>query len=479
MFLSIRSHMFRVAVLAAIGWIGGIVHADLAAPPNIVLIVADDLGWADLGCYGADLHETPHLDRLAAEGVRFTNGYAASICSPSRASLLTGRHYARLQMTIWHESALKPPQDKKLVPPISVANLPYEEVTLAEVLQRSGYSTSLVGKWHLGDANFYPETQGFDINIGGTHWGAPQTFFYPYRGQGRFAGEFRYVPQLHGGQSGEYLTDRLTDEALKVIERAGRQPFFLYLAHHAPHTPIEAPAKLVAHYREKLRSEMTHQNPAYAAMVHALDQSVGRIVERLDVLGLSDRTVIVFVSDNGGFIGSFEGQRVTNNAPLRSGKGALYEGGVRVPLIIRAPGTRGAGSVCHEPVYVADLMPTLLDLAAQGRRAKAEPVVDGLSLTPLLDNPAAQLDREELYFHYPHYYPTTAPVGAIRSRDWKLLEFFEDQHVELYNLKQDEGESQDLASVEPQKAKSLRTRLEGWRQSMNVRMPGANPRFAD
>ena len=473
----VRSVLVRVVSLTLFLSGAVAVSAEKNASPNVVLIVADDLGWNDLGCYGADLHETPHLDRLASQGIRFTNGYAASICSPSRASLLTGRHYARLQMTIWHESALNPPQDRKLIPPVSVANLPYAEVTLAEMLQRAGYLTASVGKWHLGDSQYYPETQGFEINIGGTLWGAPQTFFYPYRGMGRFAGEFRYVPQLDGGQSGEYLTDRLTAEALKVIDRAGQQPFFLYLAHHAPHTPIEAPADLIAHYREKQKPEFRHQNPTYAAMVHSLDQSVGRILERLETRGLSDHTIVVFVSDNGGFIGKFDGQQVTNNAPLRSGKGALYEGGIRVPFIIRAPGIGASGRVCHEPVYVADLVPTLLDLVSLGNEPKDVPAFDGLSLAPLIANPESKLDRKSLYFHYPHYYPTTSPVSAIRSGAWKLLEFLEDRHVELYNLETDVSEAIDRTSDEPLRVQELRNDLATWRNAVRARMPVENPRY--
>ncbi len=235
--------------------------------PNIVFILADDLGWADLGCYGADLHETPHLDRLAAQSLRFTHAYApAPVCTPTRASIMTGKHPARLHMTIWSEGALKGPQDRAMLQAESLHDLPLSEVTLAEHFQKAGYLTALVGKWHLGDANHAAETQGFDVNIGGTHWGAPQTFWWPYRGSGRFGDEFRYVPHLEFGKAGEYLTDRLTDEALKVMDHAAaaRQPFFLYLAHHAPHTPIEAPSPDVKHFESKLKPDMHHQHPVYA-----------------------------------------------------------------------------------------------------------------------------------------------------------------------------------------------------------------------
>lgn len=455
------------------------VTAQQPKTPNVVLILADDLGWSDLGCYGADLHDTPNLDRLAQSGVRFTDAYAASICSPTRAALMTGKHYARLQMTIWREGSMKPPKDRKLIPPVSVSDLPYQETTLAEVFQQAGYRTALVGKWHLGDGNYYPETQGFDINIGGTHWGAPHTYFWPYRGQGRFEGEFRYVPHLEGGKPGEYLTDRLTDEALKIIDGADESPFFLYLAHHAPHSPVEAPENLVKHYAQKIKPEMNHQNPKYAAMVHSLDQSVGRIINRIDERGLSDRTIVVFVSDNGGHIGQHAGQRVTNNTPLRSGKGSLYEGGVRVPLIIRSPGVKSEGVVCHEPVFVADLFPTITELAGvkSAPTGNPAPEIDGISLVSLLKQPDSHLKRTALYFHYPHYYPTTTPVSAIREGDWKLLQYYEDQHVELYNLKNDRGEAQDLAKTEPDRVKELQAHLTTWMKSINARMPTPNPDF--
>lgn len=229
------------------------------AKPNIVLILADDLGWSDLGCYGADLHETPHLDSLAQQGMRFTDAYAMSVCSPSRAALLTGKHAARLHMTIWSEGSRNGPKKRKLIEAASLHDLPHTETTLARHFQEAGYLTALVGKWHLGDASHYPETHSFDVNIGGTQWGAPHTFFWPYSGSGRFGPEFRFVPHLEFGKPGEYLTDRLTDEALRVIDRAGAQPFFLYLAHHAPHTPMEAKADAVRHFEAKLRPGQHHQ----------------------------------------------------------------------------------------------------------------------------------------------------------------------------------------------------------------------------
>lgn len=473
--VSIKTLSTTILCVACCAWWA--VAADNPTPhPNIVLIVADDLGWSDVACYGGDLHETPNLDRLARQGIRFTDAYAASICSPSRAALLTGKHYARLHMTIWREGSFREATDQKLLQPKCVADLPYQEETLAEVLKKAGYLTALVGKWHLGDADFYPETQGFDINIGGTHWGAPQTFFFPYKGQGRFQGEFRYVPGLQDGKPGDYLTDQLTDEAIKVINRAGEKPFFLYLAHHAPHTPIEAPADLVKHYEQKLKPELNHTNPKYAAMIHNLDQSVGRILDQLEKQKLADKTIVVFISDNGGQIGNFAGTKITSNAPLRSGKGSLYEGGVRVPLLICGPGIK-SGEVCREPVYIADLFPTIADLTEMTAQTLTKDSSDGKSLAGLLRSPDGHLERDELFFHYPHYYPTTTPVGAIRKGDWKLLEYFEDQRVELYNLKDDLSESKDLSKAMPEQADRLRARLAEWRQSVDAQMPKVNPNY--
>ncbi|MCK5174422.1 MAG: sulfatase, partial [Planctomycetes bacterium] len=275
--------------------------AAAAERPNIVMILADDLGWADIGCYGADLHETPNLDRLARQGMRFTNAYAAApVCSPTRASIMTGKYPARLGMTIWSEASARPPQTKKLIPPITLGDLPHEQVTIAEVLKGAGYFTAHVGKWHLGQAAYYPQTQGFDINIGGTFWGAPTTFFYPYSGSGRWGNEFRYVPHLELGEEGEYLTDRLTDEALGIMEKVKDKPFFLNLWYHTVHTPIEGKPELVEYYKRQVKPGMHHQNYEYAAMVHSLDENVGRIMKRIAELGIEERTIVIFLSDNGG-----------------------------------------------------------------------------------------------------------------------------------------------------------------------------------
>jgi arylsulfatase A-like enzyme len=451
--------------------------ATAARRPNIVVILADDLGGTDLGCYGADLYETPRLDRFAKESVMFRQAYAsAPVCSPTRAALLTGKHPARLGITIWSEGSLAGPQNRKLLQGESRHDLPLEELTLAERLHEAGYATALVGKWHLGDADHAPETQGFDVNIGGTRWGAPQTFFWPYRGSGRFGQEFRYVPGLPLGQPGDYLTDKLTDAALAFIDSAGERPFFLYLAHHAPHTPIEAPEVLIEPFQSKLRPDRKQQNPTYAAMLKSLDDNVGRVLDHLQTRGLADNTIVVFASDNGGYIGIDRkgGFSVpcTNNAPLRSGKGSLYEGGIRVPLMIRRPGV--AAGERTQLVHTADLCWTLL--AAAGLSTDEKPA-DGIDLGPILADSSARPPRDALYWHYPHYYETTTPASAVRAGDWKLLEYFEDGRRELYNLSDDPTESHNLAAEQPMKAVELQRQLAAWRESVGAKLPQPNPRY--
>ena len=436
-------------------------------PPNFVVLLVDDLGWADIGVYGSDLHQTPNIDRLASESLRFTNAYAASpVCTPTRASIMTGKYPARLHMTVWHEASANPPQNRKLVPPVTRGSLPHEEVTIAEVLHQAGYFTAHVGKWHLGTAGYYPETQGFDLNIGGTFWGAPQSFFYPYRGSQFFDKNPRYVPGLHWGEHGEYLTDRLTEEALRVIDRAGDGPFFLNMCYHTVHTPIEAKPEVVDRYREGAKKAKHHRNPTYAAMVQSLDESVGRILAKLP-----DNTIVIFTSDNGGYVNRWQDVQVTDNHPLRSGKGSLYEGGVRVPLLIRWPGVSRDGSVSDEPVSTIDFFPTMVEMAGLTHAP-----VDGLSLAALVKDPSARLDRDALYFHYPHYYPTTTPVSSIRERDWKLLHYYEDDKVELYNLANDGSESRDLSASQSERVRKLRRKLDAWREEVKAQEPEANPK---
>ena len=445
---------------------------------NVVLIVVDDLGWADLGCYGADLHQTPNIDRFCQTGMKFTNAYAAApVCTPTRASIMTGMHPARLHMTIWHEASADPPLNQPLVPPITHGNLALHHTTLAERLHGAGFQTAHVGKWHLGTAGYYPELQGFDMNIGGSFWGCPPTFFYPYRGPFGSRKEMRYVPRMEGGQAGEYLTDRLTNEALEFIAQAGKKPFFLNLCYYTVHTPIEGKQDLAAKYENQVEDAHHHKNAHYAAMVESLDQNVGRVLNELKRLGIDDQTLVVLASDNGGFVNEWRGKVVTSNHPLRSGKGSLYEGGTRIPLIVRWPSVTQPGSVSHEPVTTCDFYPTIGDVLSLPWNETESPPVDGLSLVELLKDPASRLEREALFWHYPHYYPTTEPVSSIRSGDWKLLEFHRDHRLELYNLRKDLGESANLARTHPEKAAQLQTKLEAWRKQVDAQMPAINPNF--
>ncbi len=453
------------------------VAAQSASPGrmNVLFVLADDLGWSDLTCYGSNYHETPNLDEFARTAVRFTNAYAsAPVCSPTRAALLTGKSPARLGMTTWHEASMDPPKDRPMLPAPSEGNLPLSEISLAKLYRQAGYYTTHVGKWHLGTAGYYPEAHGFDMNVGGTFWGAPQTYFHPFSGDRRYGGEFRYVPGLPHSKPGDYLPDLLTDAALDVVGRKGGQPFFLNYWCHSVHTPIEAPAELVEKFRRKLEPRHTHRNPAYAAMLARYDYNVGRLLDRLKSTGLDRNTIVIFTSDNGGYTEKFDGTPVTNNLPLRSGKGSLYEGGLRVPLMIRVPGVTTAGAVCQTPVITTDFYPTLQDLG--GLRPGTQ-TLDGVSIAGILRNPDGAVADRDLCFHFPHYYPTTTPVSAIRSGSWKLLEYLDSGRLELFDLREDPGESTDLAARMPDLARSLHSRLAVWRKTSGARIPRVNPDF--
>jgi arylsulfatase A-like enzyme len=424
--------------------------------PNFVLFLIDDLGWTDLACFGSDFYETPHLDRLAAAGMKFTQAYSAcTVCSPTRASLMTGRYPARLHLTDWIPGHRRPKARLKV--PDWTMHLPPGEITLAEALQPAGYVSAAIGKWHLGGPEHFPDRQGFSVNLGGCDKGQPPSYFSPYR-----------IPTLRDGPAGEYLTDREADEAVRFLEANRDRPFLLYVPHHAVHNPVQAKKELVEKYQKK-KPGRDHQKAAYAAMIESVDESVGRVMAALDRLKLADRTVVLFTSDNGGLLSN------TAQKPLRAGKGSAYEGGVRVPLIVRWPSAVKAGSVCETPVVTPDLAATILDLS--GARADPGRVLDGLSLAPLLRQ-SGGLAREAIFWHYPHYHPGGAsPYGAVREGDWKLIEFFEDGRAELYHLKEDVGEKNDLAAAQPDRARALRKRLADWRAAVGAQMPSPNPDY--
>lgn len=443
--------------------------AETPRVPNIVLIVADDLGWADLGCYGSGFHQTPHLDKMAAEGVRFTHAYAACpVCSPTRAALLTGQYPQRFQLTDWLPGRADQPAQRLRRPAIR-QELPLEAVTLAEILKGAGYATGHIGKWHLGGAGFGPLEQGFQTNIGGDQTGTPLSYFAPFERNGR------RMPGLEQAPAGEYLTDRYAAEAEKFLEQHRERPFFLYLPHNAVHTPLKAQEELIARFRpaaEKL-GVGTQRNPVYAAMLASLDAAVGRVLKKLDELQLADNTVILFTSDNGG-LATLEGMPApaTINSPLRDGKGYLYEGGIRVPLLVRWPG-KIQPAVNATAVSSIDLLPTITEFCL----GKPPAGVDGVSLVPLLRQ-TGELAARDLFWHYPHYANQgSRPGAAIRSGQFKLIEYYETGRRELFNVVQDVGESRNLAADQPALVEELAQKLEAWRQQVQAQKMTPNPEY--
>jgi arylsulfatase A len=440
-------------------------------PPNIVFMLVDDLGWGDFSCYGDSFHETPHIDQLARDGLKFTSAYAAApVCSPSRGAIMTGQSPARTHLTEWIPGGQYP--YKKLVPAEFLLHLPKGIPTLASELKKLGYQTGAIGKWHLGDTGYLPEDFGFDYNVAGDMHGHPA----PPNG---YFGPFKYH-NLTGYTEDDNLTEVLTnkvDEFLQHVVPGG--PFFLYLAEYAVHEPLQERKARIEKYRRK-NGNRDNPDPTYAAMVESVDTALSRLRKRLADLGVADNTIILLTSDNGGlrfaedeFKNDIQ-HRVADNGPFHGGKGDLYEGGVREPLIVYWPGVTKAGSESSVPVYGPDFMPTLLSIA--GGVAPPAPC-DGLDISPLFRG-ANALERNYLCWHYPHYSPQGGtPTGAIREGDWKLIEFFEDSHLELYNLAKDEGEQYDFASVYPERAAALRAKLAAWRKSVNAAMPMENPEF--
>lgn len=432
-------------------------------PPHIVLIMTDDMGWMDLACQGNDTLRTPKLDALAKQGARFTDAYAASpVCSPTRGALMTGWAPARLHITQHGaDGPLFWPEDRKVQPPATDDILAHRHVTIAERLRDAGYATGFFGKWHLsgsegekkGDAggpDFYPDKQGFGNNVGGCGFGGPPTYFDPYR-----------IPTLEPREKGEYLTDRLADETIDWMRAHHAKPMFVCLWTYNPHFPFEAPADLVDFYKGRVGTGL--KNPVYGAQIEATDRAIGRVLDEIDKLGITEETLVIFTSDNGGWSGA------TNNLPLREGKGHLYEGGIRVPLIIRWPGVTKPRTTPDTPVISMDLTATMLDAA--GISLAKDETLDGSSLRPVLQG--GKTSRAPLFFHYPHFafHKSNRPGSAIRDGDHKLILRYDDDSVELYDLAEDIGESKDLAKSRPALAKRLRTRLEAWLDETGARLP--------
>lgn len=451
--------------------------------PNVVFVLIDDLGWNDLTCYGSTAYETPAIDQLAASGLRYSDAYAACpVCSPTRASILTGKAPTRLNITDWIPGS--DPQNRPLLGTQDQHALPLAEQTFAERLSEEGYQTAFFGKWHLGNEGFLPEDQGFQINKGGHDAGQPATYFYPYQKGNRFD-----VPGLSDGVPGEYLTDRLTEESLQFIKENQDEPFLLYLSHYAVHTPIEAKDSLQAKYENKLgdaapvfvreRENWTRRdqdNPAYAAMVESVDESIAAIVSKLSELGLTEETIIIFTSDNGGLTTLRSQRGPTSVRPLRAGKGWLYEGGIRVPLILSWPGHIPAGQVSTQLATSMDLYPTILKLI--GLDFMPEQHVDGQNLAPQAFAGGQEKPRQ-LYWHFPHYHGSgNRPSAAIRSGDFKLIQWFEQDSLELYNLSNDLGERMNLVDSLPGKAQELLQALQKWQEETGAKFPVANPNYA-
>ena len=451
-----RSVVVMTVLLVMVGWRAERCSAaDGPARPNFVFFLVDDLGWADVGCYGSEFHDTPNIDRLAKQGMRFTSAYAACpVCSPTRASILSGKYPAHVNLTDFIPGHWRP--WAKLVVPEFEQQLPLAEVTLAEALKAGGYAAASFGKWHLGGRDFHPGKHGFDdwMVTTGRHYG------------------FRMQPDAPK-REGEYLADRLTEESERFIEANKDRPFFLYLSHYAVHIPLQAPKPLVDKYEKREGPPGRPNNPIYAAMVESIDRSVGRIMNKLGETGLAERTVFVFFSDNGGLVQRYDGAGpvVSTNAPLRAEKGTLYEGGIREPLIVRWPGVVKPGGECDTPVTSVDFYPTFLDIA--GLVGAPRQRLDGASLVPLLEQ-TVDLERDAIFWHYPHYHHC-APCGAVRSGSYKLIEYYEDGKVELYDLDADLGETTNLAEAKPAKAKELAAKLADWRGSVHANMPTENP----
>lgn len=452
-------------------------------PPNVLVILVDDLGWADTGIYGSTFYETPAIDQLAAEGALLTQFYAASsVCSPTRASIMSGKHPARLDLTNW----IGGEQNGLLRQAEYIRELPLEEVTFGEAFQEAGYDTGYIGKWHLGLSGYLPDAQGFEYTFAVNQAGQPGSYFAPYENPNW---PVTNVPDLEADPEGVYLTDRLTDAAEAFVREDRDSPFLLVLSHYAVHTPLQAPEGPVSHYRAKAArmgeatedhyrtergasTKLRQDHPTYAAMIERTDDSVERMVRALEEAGILDETIVVFLSDNGGLSTlARRGQnQATSNEPLRAGKGWLYEGGIRSPFIVRFPPRIVPGTVDQKPAMTTDLYPTLLGLAGLSTRPQQH--VDGTDLTPRLGG--EPVPAPDQFWHFPHYHGSgNRPSGAIREGDLKLVEWFEDGSTELYDLATDPSEKTNLSGSRSVDAVRLQAKLRAWREGVGANMPQA------
>jgi arylsulfatase A-like enzyme len=475
------SHWFRLLAVSCFSMMTFHVHA--ADRPNVVFILADDLGWRDLSIQGSTFYETPNIDRIGREGMRFKQGYATcQVCSPSRASIMTGKYPARLAITDWIGAAEGTDwkRNTKLLPAHYHHQLSQDETTLAEAFKEGGYRTFFAGKWHLGGEGSFPEDHGFDINVGGHHRGSPPGgFFSPYSN-----------PKMESGPNGEYLPLRLGKETSKFIEEHKDEPFLAYLSFYMVHAPLETTQSLWSKYRDKASRQpkpdhrfvidrtspvrQVQDNPVYGGMVEAMDQSVGMVLETLDRLGLADNTIVVFTSDNGG-VSAGDG-KATSNLPLRGGKGRQWEGGIREPYFIKWPGVVAGNSASNVPAIGTDFYPTLMEMV--GLPLRPEQHVDGVSLVPVLKG--GTIKKRPLFWHYPHYGNQGGePSSIMREGDWKLIFYHEDGRCELYHLPNDPGEQNDLSSENKERVTEMFEKLVAWMQSTDARMPYLNPAFSE
>ncbi len=474
--------VLKVLLIIGIILCSAFLLAQEKSKPNIVFILVDDLGWTDTGFSGSGYYETPYMDQLAQEGAICTQAYAAAaVCSPTRASILTGKYPAKIQLAThipsmakdWNmgvppgnaEFTLHHPASRKQSGIPNRNYLPLEEITIAEVLKKEDYHTGYIGKWHLGYEGYHPIDQGFDWQMGVSNWGQPMSYYAPYKRETRGV-TYKIESLQEGLQKGEYLTDRLGREAVGFIQRNKQKPFFLQLSFYSVHTPIQPPKDKIAYFEEKEKTE-NHQNASYAAMISKVDENIGKVLQTLKELELEENTIVVLYSDNGGLSG------VTSNHPLRKGKGFAYEGGIRVPLVIKFPNKIKEGKIIDVPINSVDFLPTFCAVADVEVEEKQQ--IDGKNILPLLYNDKKGLDRS-LYWHFPHYRgKNIMPYSIIRDGDWKLIKRYEGAAFELFNLKDDLSEKVDLALEMPDKVLELNKKLEEWVQNTGVKVPKLTP----